>query len=75
MHIANGLNIPSTIIFGGSRTVGCFGYSENINLRNTPDCSPCWIHDGYEECKKDLICMKDISASFVLDTLIKIQKN
>ena len=24
MHISNGLNIPSTIIFGGSRPVGCF---------------------------------------------------
>lgn len=60
MHIANGLNIPSTIIFGGSRTVGCFGYSENINLRNTPDCSPCWIHDGYESCDRNLQCMNSI---------------
>ncbi|MEC8044653.1 MAG: hypothetical protein VX130_08685 [Verrucomicrobiota bacterium] len=25
MHIANGLDIPSTIISGGSRYVGCFG--------------------------------------------------
>jgi ADP-heptose:LPS heptosyltransferase len=75
MHIANGLNIPSIIIFGGSRPVGCFGYSENINLSSAPQCSPCWIHEGYEECQNDLICMNEISVAFVLDTLIKIQKN
>ena len=60
MHIANGLNIPSTIIFGGSRPVGCFGYSENLNLKSAPDCSPCWIHEGYESCNHDLRCMKEI---------------
>ena len=75
MHIANGLDIPSTIIFGGSRPVNCFGYSENINLSSDQKCSPCWIHEGYEECNNDLICMNEISAGFVLDTLIKIQKN
>ena len=73
MHIANGLNIPSTIIFGGSRPVGCFGYQKNMNLNSAPACSPCWIHEGYEECQNDLICMNEISTSFVLDTLIKIQ--
>ena len=60
MHIANGLNIPSTIIFGGSRPVGCFGYSENNNLISAPECSPCWIHEGYESCDQDLRCMKEI---------------
>ena len=73
MHIANGLDIPSTIIFGGSRPVGCFGYPENINLSSTPECSPCWIHKGYEECKNNLICMNEISAAFALDSLLKIQ--
>jgi ADP-heptose:LPS heptosyltransferase len=60
MHIANGLDIPSTIIFGGSRPVGCFGYSENINLSSVPECSPCWIHEGYESCDHALKCMKEI---------------
>ena len=60
MHIANGLDIPSTIIFGGSRPVSCFGYSENVNLRSTPQCSPCWIHEGYESCDHELRCMKEI---------------
>ncbi len=75
MHIANGLDIPSTIIFGGSRPVGCFGYSENVNLSSTPKCSPCWIHHGYEECKNDLICMKELSTPFVLASLLKLQNN
>ena len=60
MHIANGLDIPSTIIFGGSRPVDCFGYSQNVNLSSTPQCSPCWIHEGYESCDHDLKCMKEI---------------
>ena len=60
MHIANGLDIPSTIIFGGSRPVGCFGYAENVNLTSAHECSPCWIHKGYEECENDFKCMAAI---------------
>ena len=66
MHIANGLDIPSTIIFGGSRPVGCFGYSENINLSTTLECSPCWIHQGYDECHNELQCLNQISVTQVL---------
>jgi ADP-heptose:LPS heptosyltransferase len=66
MHISNGLNIPSTIIFGGSRPVNCFGYAENINLSTTLECSPCWIHHGYDECQNDLKCLNQISVSQVL---------
>ena len=75
MHIANGLNIPSLILFGGSRPAKCFGYNQNTNLATKPECSPCWIHQGYEECKNDLICMKELSASLVLASLLKIGKN
>ena len=74
MHIANGLNIPSTIIFGGSRPVGCFGYSENINLRSTPQCSPCWIHQGYESCEYELRCLKEIKPLDVKPTFYKISR-
>ena len=66
MHIANGLNIPSTIIFGGSRPVNCFGYADNINLSITLECSPCWIHQGYDKCHNELQCLKQISVSQVL---------
>ena len=70
MHIANGLNIPSTIIFGGSRPVGCFGYSENINLSSAPECSPCWIHEGYESCDHNVMCMNSIIPKDVYSNLI-----
>ena len=66
MHIANGLNIPSTIIFGGSRPVNCFGYADNINLSITLECSPCWIHHGYDKCHYELQCIEQISLSQVL---------
>ena len=66
MHIANGLNIPSTIIFGGSRPTDCFGYANNINLSTTLECSPCWIHEGYDECQNGLKCLNQVSVSQVL---------
>ena len=75
MHIANGLNIPSTIIFGGSRPVGCFGYSENVNLNSAPECSPCWIHEGYESCVQEFKCMNAISKNRVIDSLESMLKN
>jgi ADP-heptose:LPS heptosyltransferase len=66
MHIANGLDIPSTIIFGGSRPVECFGYEQNDNLITTPECSPCWIHEGYEVCNNNFKCLNEITPSQVL---------
>ena len=75
MHIANGLDIPSTIIFGGSRPVGCFGYSENFNLSSAPECSPCWIHEGYESCDHDFMCMTAISVEEVIAPLIPSHKD
>ena len=75
MHIANGLNIPSIIIFGGSRPVDCFGYSENINLGSALECSPCWIHEGYESCEHDFMCMTAISVEEVIEPLIASHKD
>jgi ADP-heptose:LPS heptosyltransferase len=69
MHIANGLNIPSTIIFGGSRPVDCFGYSANVNLDSSPECSPCWIHSGYEICQHSNKCMSSISYNSIIKSL------
>ena len=75
MHIANGLNIPSVIIFGGSRPVSCFGYSTNKNISTSPDCSPCWIHDGYDTCQKDFLCMDRISLESVLESITNQIRN
>jgi ADP-heptose:LPS heptosyltransferase len=74
MHIANGLNIQSVIIFGGSRSVNCFGYSENTNLSNTPDCSPCWIHSTDNKCNESLKCLHNISVIKVLNSLMDLIK-
>ena len=75
MHIANGLDIKSIIIFGGSRPVGCFGYPENINISTTPECSPCWIHDGYEQCANDIKCLTTISHLKIVDLVKSSLKN
>jgi len=72
MHVANGLNIPSSIIFGGSRPVSCFGYTNNVNLGSTLECSPCWIHHGYDKCQHDLKCLNQISVSQVLKSMNSI---
>ena len=75
MHIANGLDIPSAIIFRGSRPVGCFGYSDNVNLSSSPECSPCWIHEGYEGCENGFTCMTAISVEELTEPLIPSLKD
>jgi len=75
MHVANGLNIPSVIIFGGSRPVDCFGYDGNVNLFSRTNCSPCWIHEGYESCNEDMKCMKDISLEMVFKNTLQMLSN
>ena len=74
MHIANGFNIPSVIIFGGSRPINSLGYRENINLGSSPTCSPCWIHQGYESCKENLKCMHEISVNKVFSSINMLMK-
>ena len=44
MHMANGLDIKSVIIFGNARPVNCLGYSENINLIGNDAKNGSWIH-------------------------------
>ena len=75
MHIANGLNIPSTIIFGGSRPVDCFGYSSNVNLVSTRECSPYRICDDYDKCSFRLKCVSQISVTTVLQSVDSLLKN
>ena len=67
MHAANGLNVPSVIIFGGSRTPANLGYAANRNLFAELPCSGCWLtgHPG-SECPHDLACMAVISPAAVL---------
>jgi ADP-heptose:LPS heptosyltransferase len=72
MHLANGLDIPSVIIFGGSRPVKCFGYAQNRNLATGPPCSPCWIHEGYATCQENLKCMELIPTDLVFSEVMKL---
>jgi ADP-heptose:LPS heptosyltransferase len=63
MHAANGLDVPSVIIYGGSRPPSCLGYAANQNLYVQLDCSPCWLHNTRgETCPHDMRCMDLISV-------------
>jgi len=73
MHMANGLDIPSTIIFGGSRPANCFGYAQNENLSSITECAPCWIHENYDTCMHEIKCMGKITVNDVINSL-KISK-
>jgi ADP-heptose:LPS heptosyltransferase len=75
MHVANGLKIKTIALFGGSRTVSCLGYEENINVETSPVCSPCWIHEGYGECSHDLACMREITTKSVAELIELSLKN
>ena len=75
MHVANGLDIPSIIIFGGSRPIKCLGYPENENIASTPHCSPCWIHQGYESCQHDIKCMSNIDTDQIIPKIKRLISN
>lgn len=73
MHAANGLNVPSVIIFGGSRTPQNAGYSENENLFTPMECGPCYIHNSQgQKCAYGVKCMELISVDQVESAVMKI---
>ena len=63
MHAANGVNVPSVIIYGGSEHPSQTGYKDNINIYKKTKCSPCWLF--YEDCPNKLKCMKSITSKLV----------
>jgi ADP-heptose:LPS heptosyltransferase len=67
MHGANGLDVPSVIIYGGSRTPANLGYAANRNLYTEMACSGCWLSGlPGSECPYGLACMEAISPAMVL---------
>jgi ADP-heptose:LPS heptosyltransferase len=71
MHAANGLDVPSVVIFGGSRTPERAGYIGNVNLFVEMPCGPCWIHANKGEmCGFDLECLKKISVEHVYQSVL-----
>ena len=73
MHAANGLNVPSAIIYGGRETPRNSGYSTNVNLYAKVPCSPCWLHDSHgDRCAYDMQCMKDIDVNQVYKSCVDL---
>jgi ADP-heptose:LPS heptosyltransferase len=73
MHAANGLDVPSVIIFGGSRPPEAVGYSGNVNLFVEMPCGPCWIHENRgEKCNFDLNCLERISVDKVHEAIMRL---
>jgi ADP-heptose:LPS heptosyltransferase len=63
MHAANGLDVPSVIIFGGARPAACLGYTSNTNLFVPMACGPCWLHDSRGDvCPHGVACMDKVSV-------------
>ena len=72
-HAANGLNLKSLVIFGGSRTIQNLGYSDNINIEDRPHCSPCWINqDDDQKCTHKLKCLSNIKVETVKSQIITL---
>ncbi len=75
MHAANGLRVPSVILFGGSRTPANLGYSTNINLYVPMPCGPCYIHQSRGEiCGHGVECMNRITAEEAHAAVVKLIK-
>ncbi|MBI3881253.1 MAG: glycosyltransferase family 9 protein [Verrucomicrobia bacterium] len=68
MHAANGVDVPSVIIYGGRETPANSGYAENENIYVKLPCSPCWLHDSRGDvCPHDMKCMREISPEQVFE--------
>ncbi len=65
MHIANGLDIKSIIIFGNARPVNCLGYSNNINLIGADAKGGSWTHNAPRNQTKERSLI-DIDANVVV---------
>lgn len=75
MHVANGLDLKSVIIFGNARPVNCLGYPENVNLTGTSDSRGSWFHDGYGSVEEHLEATSEISPKQVLQEIDKLLSN
>ena len=69
MHAANGVNVPSVIIFGGRSTPINSGYKENKNIYIKTNCSPCMLNTL---CPNNMECMKLIKPEIVYQKVEEI---
>lgn len=73
MHAAAAVGVKSVIIYGGRETPYNSAYNKNVNLFESVECAPCWIHeeDG-EFCVNEMNCMKRIKPSLVYSAVMKL---
>ena len=73
MHAAASVGVKSVIIYGGRETPYNSGYSQNVNVFESIECGPCWIHeeDG-EHCLNEMNCMKRIKSSLIYSAVIHL---
>jgi ADP-heptose:LPS heptosyltransferase len=73
VHAANGLGVPSVVLYGGSRTPANASYAGNIDLYVPMPCGPCYIHQSRgETCGHGLECMDRITVEEVHAAVLKL---
>ena len=75
MHIANGLDLKSIIIFGNARPVNCLGYPENINLTGSKQSKGTWMHEGYGPLTEEIQTMSNIHPELVSQKIHQLLLN
>ncbi len=66
MHLARAVECPGVIVYGGRETPETTGYSCNVNLKSSPECSPCWY---YSRCDFERKCLTEISVAEVVEAI------
>ena len=70
MHAAKAVNTRAIIIYGGRENPSQSGYSSNINIHNSLDCSPCW---QWNHCEYNRACMENISVNSIVKAITENQ--
>ena len=65
MHVANAVNRPSVIIYGGAIHPEVSGYEAHVNIHTEPHCGPCFTSDEPLPVCDSMICMKEIEVARV----------
>jgi heptosyltransferase-2 len=75
MHSAVAFKVPSLAIFGPSNPYALLPQNGlNRWISAGIDCSPCYCNSIFDGCKKDLACMKKLSADKVFNVLLESVK-
>lgn len=66
MHVANAVDRPSVIVYGGAVSPEVSGYSMHRNLHTSPDCGPCFTSDQPMAACETMVCMQSIPVDRVV---------